>query len=159
MVCRWHLSCKGLITKEIIFCVGAQPPKNTGNNTKYLCYHCLLLAILLSMQKQFFPVQIHYSAWVFFSPFHSQGRPFQLFAAMKHWTNSVVLKWPQSWACGSSQGVLLHKRQTEPLGAPRILLFCLQSVWHNGLVHSDDSRYCSKRNVRVNAISGTAEFH
>lgn len=35
-VCRWHLACKGLITKEIIFCVGAQPPINTGNNTVFV---------------------------------------------------------------------------------------------------------------------------
>lgn len=88
-VCRWHLACKGLITKEIIFCVGAQPPINTGNNTECLCYHCLLLGTLLGVQNQFFPeynnifFQIHYSAWAF-PPLHSQIRPFQPFGAMKH---------------------------------------------------------------------------
>lgn len=158
IVCRWHLACKGLIAKEIIFHVGAQPPLNTGNYRQCLCYHCLLLGALLGMQQQFFPVQIQYSAWVFFT-FSQPRKALSAFCINEALNNFSSLKWPQSYACGSFHLVLLHESQSEPLGAQTTLLFCLQSVWHNRLVHSEGSRCCSKMNARVNAISGTAEIH
>lgn len=152
ITCRWHLACKGLITKETISCVGV-----------FISYKCWkphrgfvfpLPAVgyakpILSSSNTLFCLDLPHF-------FPAKKGPFSSNEALNHFSS---LKWPPSWVCASSQRVLWVRAKVnhwEPKQSFYSVCKVSDTVGLSTVVSPD---IAAKEMLGVNAISGAVGIH